>query len=49
MPVLAMFASQIAARTGKAKSEMTGDEVVERSFFNGTNIHDRRTTIDESV
>ena len=49
IPVLTVFASQIATRTGYAKPEMAGDEVIERGFFDGPDVNNRRTTIDQSV
>jgi hypothetical protein len=49
MPVLAVFASQIATRTGDAEPEMAGDEMIKRSFFNRTDVDDGRSTIDKCI
>jgi hypothetical protein len=49
IPVLTMFAFQIAARTGETEPEMAGNEMVERCLFNGTYVNNGRLTIDKSV
>ena len=49
VPVLTVFASQIATCTGNAEPEMAGDKMVERGFFYGTDIDNRRFSIDKSV
>jgi hypothetical protein len=49
MPVLAMFASQVATCTGDAEPEMAGEEVIERCLFDGAYINNGRFTIDKSV
>ena len=49
MPVLAVFTSQVATRTGDAKPKMAGDEMVERCLFNGTDIDSSRIAIYESI
>jgi hypothetical protein len=49
VPVLAVFASQIATRTGETEPEMAWDEMVEGGFFNRAYINNRRLTIYKSV
>jgi hypothetical protein len=49
VPVLAMFASEIATGACDAEPEMPGNEMVERSFFNGTCINNRWPAIGQSV
>jgi len=49
MPVLTVFTSQVATRTGDAEPKMAGDEMVDRSFLNGADIDDRRIAIDEGI
>ena len=49
MPVLAMFAPQVATRTGKTQPKMAGDEMVERRFFNWANIYNRRFPINNGI
>jgi hypothetical protein len=49
MPVLAIFAPEVATGTGDAQSEMAGKEVIDRCFFNGSNIHNRRFPINDAI
>jgi len=49
MPVLTMFASQIAIRTGDAEPKMAGDEMVKRGLFNGSDVNNSRIAIHESI
>lgn len=49
MPVLTMFASQVATRAGDAESKMAGNKMVKGCFFNRAYINDRRFTVNESV
>ena len=49
MPVLTVFTSQVATRTGEAEPKMAGDEMVDGSFLNGADIDDGRIAIDEGI
>ncbi len=49
MPVLTMFASQIATRTRDAEPEMTRNEMIDGRLFNGADIDNRRIAINQSV
>ena len=49
VPILAVFASQVAACTGNAEPEMPRDEMIKRCFFNRTDVDDGRSTIDQSL
>lgn len=49
MCVLTMFAPQIAAGAGKAQSKMAWDEMVERRFFNWSDINDSGFAVDKGI
>jgi hypothetical protein len=49
MPVLAIFAAEVATGTGEAEPGVTGDKMIERCFFYGTDIHRTGFSIDDGI
>lgn len=49
MPVLTMFASQIATGTSEAQSEVAGDKMIKGRLFNRPNIYDRGFAINDRI
>ena len=49
MPVLAIFAAEVATGTGEAEPGVTGDEMVERRLLNRSNVNDSRFSINDGI
>jgi hypothetical protein len=49
MPVLTIFAPQIATCTGKTQPEMAGDEMIKRCFFYRADIDNGGLSINNSI
>jgi hypothetical protein len=48
-PVMTIFTSQIATRTGDAQPKMPGDKMIERRLFNGTDIDGAGFPVDNRI